>query len=67
MANVKQISANRAKAKRSTGPRSEAGKDRSRLNSWKHGLTAEEITITGEDADQFEAVRAGTISSRLLV
>ena len=58
MATVKQITANRANAKRSTGPRTEEGKARSRLNSWKHGLTAEEITTAGEDAAQFEAVRA---------
>ena len=58
MSTVKQITANRANAKRSTGPRTDAGKDRARLNSWKHGLTADEITTIGEDAAQFEAVRA---------
>ena len=40
MATLKQIAANRANAERSTGPRTRAGKARSRLNSWKHGLTA---------------------------
>jgi hypothetical protein len=58
MASVKQIEANRANAKRSTGPRTRAGNARSRLNSWKHGLTAEEITVVGEDPRKFEALRA---------
>src|SRR6202023_281043 len=38
----KQIAANRANAALSTGPRTEAGKARSRLNSLKHGLLATE-------------------------
>ncbi|MBM1171011.1 hypothetical protein [Microvirga arabica] len=32
------MSANRANAQRSTGPRSATGKAQSRLNAWKHGL-----------------------------
>ena len=58
MATLKQVTANRANAKRSTGPRTEDGKSRSRLNSWKHGLTAQEITTGSEDPTAFEALRA---------
>ena len=45
MASSRQIAANRANAKRSTGPKTEQGKARSRMNAWKHGLTAEDIVI----------------------
>jgi hypothetical protein len=38
MSPPRKISANRANAQRSTGPRSAAGKAQSRLNAWKHGL-----------------------------
>ena len=58
MTSVKQLAANRANAKKSTGPRTEAGKSRSRLNSWKHGLTAKEITSVGESPRKFDAFRA---------
>ena len=45
MTSSKQIQANRANAKKSTGPKTEAGKARSRRNAWKHGLTAETLII----------------------
>jgi hypothetical protein len=34
-----QVSANKANAKRSTGPRTNAGRKRSSLNAVRHGLT----------------------------
>src|SRR5262245_55845923 len=40
MASEAQINANRRKAQRSTGPKTEAGKARARLNALKDGLTA---------------------------
>lgn len=58
MASDKQLQANRANARRSAGPRTKAGKDRSRLNSRKHGLTAKMLITIGEDADDFEELRA---------
>lgn len=58
MASDKQLRANRANAQRSTGPKSTAGKARSRLNARKHGLTAETLIIVGENADDFEAFRS---------
>ncbi len=37
---ARQRNANRANAKRSTGPRTEAGNADARLNAWRHGLAA---------------------------
>jgi len=58
MTSQKQLEANRANAKRSTGPRTSDGKARSRMNAVKHGLTAKYIVIGDEDPDEFEALRA---------
>ncbi len=58
MTSNKQLHANRANATKSTGPRSQAGKARSRLNSRKHGLTAKMLIIVGENADDFDQLRA---------
>lgn len=58
MMSRKQLEANRANAKRSTGPKSDAGKTRSRMNALKHGFSSQEIVLEGEDADQFDALRA---------
>ena len=58
MTSDKQLHANRANATKSTGPRSQAGKARSRLNSRKHGLTAKMLIIVGENADDFDQLRA---------
>ncbi len=40
MASSQQIAANRRNAKKSTGPRTEKGKERSSQNSYKHGLSS---------------------------
>ena len=58
MASDKQLRANRSNAKQSTGPRSQSGKVRSRLNSRKHGLTAKTLVIGDEDPAQFDKLRA---------
>jgi len=39
MASERQIAANRANAKRSTGPRTAAGKQKSSRNAFRHGLS----------------------------
>ena len=57
MTSSKQIEANQANAKRSTGPKTEAGKARSRMNSRKHGLTAEVIVVGDENGDDFSEFR----------
>jgi hypothetical protein len=58
MASNKQHEANRANAKNSTGPRTQTGKARSRLNSRKHGLAAKTLIIVGEHADDFDELLA---------
>ena len=50
--------ANRANARRSTGPRSAAGKQRSALNALKHGLTSERAVLPAEDRGAHERLRA---------
>ena len=40
---------NRANAQHSTGPRAEAGKQRSRLNALRHGLTGQTVVLPTED------------------
>src|SRR3954447_18901198 len=59
MSTLKQIEANRLNAKKSTGPRTAAGKSVTRLNALKHGLFATDPIIPGEDPALFEALRAG--------
>ena len=59
----RRIEANRANAQKSTGPRTEQGKARSRANPWKHGLTASMLVITGEEPEEFDELRAALIAS----
>ena len=51
----RKVTANRANSSHSTGPKSSAGKAKSRLNALKHGLRAEQVVIPGEDPQAFEA------------
>ena len=59
MRSKQRLEANRANAKRSTGPSTEPGKVRSKMNALKHGLAAKAVVIDGEDPREFEALRAG--------
>jgi hypothetical protein len=59
MISASKLSANRANAKSSGGPKTQAGKARSRMNAVKHGLTAREITVEGETPEEFDAFRDG--------
>ena len=57
MATEKQVAANRQNAHNSTGPRTEAGKRRSRRNALRHGLTAETVVELHEDAGAYRALQ----------
>src|SRR5580658_5438784 len=58
MTSEKQIGANRRIALLSTGAKSDHGRNRSRVNALRHGLTGQVTTLTDEDRaahDQFSA------------
>jgi hypothetical protein len=55
MTTEKQIAANQANALKSTGPKTTEGRERSKMNALKHGLTASEVTCANETVDDFNA------------
>ena len=63
MSTEKQIEANRHNAKKSTGPKSEEGKTRTRRNALRHGLTAEQTVLPHEDPKNYDHLRAGLIQA----
>jgi hypothetical protein len=58
----RQIEANRRNALNSTGPSSPGGKERSRRNAVRHGLTAETVIGTLEDVEDYKAFEAAVIA-----
>jgi len=58
MTSYRQIEANRRNALRSTGPKTEAGKQASRCNAVRHGLTAETVIGVLEDTEDYKAFEA---------
>src|ERR1700693_4082640 len=46
---------NRANSQHSTGPRTEAGKQRSSLNALRHGLTSRIVVMPTEDLEAYES------------
>jgi hypothetical protein len=58
MTSLKQIEANRRNAFHSTGPKTEAGRQRSRGNAVRHGLTAETVIEALEDPEDYKAFEA---------
>lgn len=59
MATPAQVSANRANARRSTGPRTPAGKARAAMNAVTHGAYARVVVLAREDREAFDALRDG--------
>ena len=55
MTSLRQIESNRRNAVKGTGPKTEAGKQRSSQNAVRHGLTAETVISPLEDFEDYRA------------
>jgi hypothetical protein len=62
MTSLRQIYANRHNARKSTGPRTEEGKQRSRCNAVRHGLTTETVIAALEDSEDYRAFEATIVA-----
>ena len=63
MATKRQIAANRRNARRSTGPKSAAGKAASSANALRHGLSAARtVVLPDEDGEAYERLKQGVIA-----
>jgi hypothetical protein len=62
MTTFRQLETNRRNAEQSTGPRTDAGRRRSRLNAIRHGLMAETVVASLEDAEDYKAFEATIIA-----
>jgi hypothetical protein len=54
MASPAQLTANIANAQKSSGPKTEKGKHRTRLNAYRHGLTGQICLLTADEHEAFE-------------
>ncbi len=62
MTSFRQIEANRRNARKSTGPNTDKGSQRSRCNATSHGLTSETVIGTLEDEEVYKAFEAAIIA-----
>lgn len=62
MTSFRQIAANRRNAQLSTGPKTEEGKNRSRRNAVRHGLTAETVIDAIESTEDYAAFELAVTS-----
>ena len=63
MATKRQIAANRRNARRSTGPKTAAGKAASSANALRHGLAAARaVVLPDEDGEAYARLRQGVIA-----
>src|SRR6266511_4165022 len=65
MTSLRQIEANRHNALKSTGPKTEDGKQRSRRNALKHGFTAETVIEPLENPEEYRAFEDAIVSEHL--
>jgi hypothetical protein len=63
MISEKQLEANRANAQKSTGPKTEAGKQRSCLNAYRHGLTSQTMVMNQEDMEAYNNFTSKIVAS----
>ena len=63
MASEKQIAANQRNAQLSTGPKTEAGRNASRMNAYTHGLTGQIDFRTPEEQAAHDKFCAGIVAS----
>jgi hypothetical protein len=62
MATNEQINANQQNSLKSTGPTSEAGKQRSALNATRHGFTGQAVALTEEEAEPYRLFTEGFLN-----
>jgi hypothetical protein len=65
MTSLRQIEANRHNALKSTGPRTQTGKEQSRRNALRHGLTAETVIEPLEDPESYQTFEGAVVAEYL--
>ena len=58
----RRAAVNQANAQHSTGPKTDAGKQRSSVNALKHGLYSSRIVQPHEDAEEYDLFRASLVA-----